>query len=166
MRTRDAYHASMSSMGTRATYRPPARYALAVIVATALGLAGCSLPQATNTIDGFALGPPVVCSPPVDVDEATLDATCAGFPRRATAALDERDPDHAAIVSIASYTDGTQLGSRDVSAGVSPPPMATRHPGPEVTVFVFKLADGTTRATGVACSGNLVACVGVGSYPR
>jgi hypothetical protein len=82
------------------------------------------------------------------------------------AALDARDPGHAAIVSTVTCADGTQPGTIDVIGGASPPAEVTRHPGPNVTVFVFKLADGTTRATGVACSGDPVTCVGVGSYPR
>jgi hypothetical protein len=127
---------------------------LAVIFAASVALSGCGSTQSSNTIDGFTLGVLVECSPPVDVDAGALDASCAGFPARAMAALDARDPGHAAIVSI------------DVTGGASPPAEATRHPGPNVTVFVFKLADGTNRATGVACSGDPMTCVGVGSYPR
>jgi len=137
-----------------------------VSLAAGVAISGCGMARGQNAIDGFTPGVLVVCSPPVDVDAAALDASCAGFPKRAIAALDARDPGHAAIVSTATYTDGTQPGTLDVTGGASPPPEAARHPGPDVTVFVFKLADGTTRATGVACSGGPVACVGVGSYPR
>ena len=145
---------------------PATLLVLAVIVAASVALSGCGSTQSSNTIDGFRLGVLVKCSPPVDVDAAALDASCAGFPDRAMAALDARDPGHAAIVSTVAYADGTQPGTIDVTEVASPPAEATRHPGPNVTVFVFKLADGTTRATGVACSGDPVTCVGVGSYAR
>jgi hypothetical protein len=135
------------------------------MVAAGVALSGCGSTQSSNTIDGFTLGVLVKCSPPVDVDAAALDASCAGFPTRAMAALDARDPGHAAIVSTVTYADGTQPGTTDLTGVASPPLEATRHPGPNVTVFVFKLADGTTRATGVACSGDPMTCVGVGSYP-
>jgi hypothetical protein len=86
---------------------------------------------------------------------------------RATAALDARDPGHAAIVSMTKYSDGTQPEPVDVTGNApTPTPPPTRHPGPNVFVFVFKLADGSTRATGVACTGNPPTCVGVGSYPK
>lgn len=132
----------------------------------AIALAGCGPSQGSTIIDGFTLGALAACSPPVDVDAATLDASCAGFPERAVAALDTREPGHAAILSTATYTDGTQPGPIDVTGDAAPPKPATRHPGPDVTVFVFKLADGTTKATGVACSGEPASCVGVGSYPN
>jgi hypothetical protein len=134
-------------------------------------LAGCVAPGAPttttppNTIDGFTLGAIVECSPPVDVDAAVLDQSCAGFPKRATAALDAREPGHAAIVSTTMYADGTQPGPIDVTGDASVPPQPSMHPGPYVTVFVFTLADGSTRATGVACSGEPATCVGVASYP-
>ncbi len=84
----------------------------------------------------------------------------------ATAALDARDPGHAAVVSMTKYSDGTQPEPVDVTGNApTPTPAPTRHPGPMVFVFVFKLADGSTRATGVACTDNPPSCVGVGSYP-
>ncbi len=93
-------------------------------------------------------------------------ASCAGDVDRATAALDSRDPGHAPIVSVESYADGSQPAPVDVTGGEAPPPPASRHPGPIVTVYVFKLADGSTRATGVACAEDAVhMCVGVGRYP-
>lgn len=58
----------------------------------------------------------------------------------------------------------SQPGSVDITSDATPPPQATRHPGPAVDVFVFTLADGTRRATGLACNGS-GPCVGVGSYP-
>jgi hypothetical protein len=131
-------------------------------------LAGCVAPGAptTTTIDGFTLGAVEDCSPPIDVDAAVLDQSCAGFPKRATAALDAREPGHAAIVSTTMYSDGTQPPPIDVTGDASVPPQPSMHPGPDVTVFVFKLADGSTRATGVACSGEPARCMGVASYPE
>jgi hypothetical protein len=122
-----------------------------------------------STIDGFTLGSVVKCSPPLESDPVILDRSCAGYPKRASEALDARDPGHAAIVSMEAYTDGTQPGPIDVTGPGEPPTPAPRNPGPNVTVFVFKLADGSTRATGVACSkasGGRTSCVGIGSYPK
>ena len=113
-------------------------------------VSGCGTPNGTRVVDGFVLGPLVRCSPPVDVDAKALDASCAGFSRRAIAALDAREPGHAAIVSTETYADGRQVASSGIS----------------VDVFVFKLADGSTKATAVACSGEPPVCVGVGAYPR
>ncbi len=74
-----------------------------------------------------------------------------------------------------TFTDGTQPEPVDVTGNApTPTPAPTAHAGPLVTVFVFELADGSIRATGVACPAYLkdnaiVAvkgpCVGVGSYP-
>ena len=64
------------------------------------------------------------------------------------------------------YSDGTQPEPIDVTGGApTPTPAPTSHPGPLVIVFVFELADGSTRATGAACSGRPTGCVGVGVYP-
>lgn len=126
-------------------------------------------PTSGDTVDGFKLGVIVVCSPPVDVDAATLDRGCVGFPKRAMAALDTREPSHAAVVRTGTYSDGTQPEPVDYSRNVpSPTPAPTAHPGPLVMVFVFTLADGSIRATGVACTGNgpTSSCIGVGSYPN
>jgi hypothetical protein len=125
-------------------------------------------PTSGDTIDGFKLGVIVACSPGVDLTAAELDRGCAGFPRRATAALDARDPGHPAIVDVATYTDGTQPEPVDYTANApDPTPAPTAHPGPGVIVFVFTLADRTIRATGVACTRNRSgsSCVGVGAYP-
>jgi hypothetical protein len=135
------------------------------LVLAVLALSGCGFDGGPTTIDGFTLGAVSHCSPPVDADAATLDATCAGFPKRAVAALDAREPGHAAIIATTMYTDGTQPAAIDVTGSATLPPHATRHPGPDVYVFVFKLADGATKATGVACSGASAHCVGVGAYP-
>jgi hypothetical protein len=128
-----------------------------------LAVAACS---GSTTIDGFTPGAVIVCSPPVSVDAAALDRGCAGNLKRATAALDAREPGHAAVVSVRMYSDGTQPGPIDVSGDAPPPTPAPRHPGPNVTVFVFTLTDGSVRATGVACEDiEPVVCVGVESYP-
>lgn len=142
---------------------PPHRYlrreALAwiAVVALAVALSGCEAvrssatafatdPTSGGTVDGFTLGVPLWCSGPVgSFSSAALDAGCLGDPKRAIAALDARDPGHAAVVSTRSWTDAT-------------------HPG--VSVFVFRLADGSTRATGVACQQALGSCVGIGSHPN
>src|SRR2546423_6433276 len=118
---------------------------ITVLIAAIVALGG-------STIDGFRPGVMVKCSPPFDVDVSVIDASCGGDPKRAIAALDARDPGHAAIVSMEAYTDATQPGPIDFTGPGIPPTAAPRHPGPNVTVFVFKLADGSTRATGVACT--------------
>lgn len=123
---------------------------LLLTLTVAITVSGCGLLPSSTTIDGFTLGALAACSPPVDVDAAALDASCAGFPTRAMAALDAREHGHAAVVSTQTYADGKQPGASGVT----------------VTVFVFKLADGSMRATGVACSGEPATCVGVGSYPN
>jgi hypothetical protein len=133
-----------------------------LLIAVAVALSGCAL-FGSSTIDGFTLGSIVKCSPPLESDPVILDRSCAGYPKRARAALDARDPGHAAIVSVDTYTDGTQPGPIDFTGSGVPPTPAPRHPGPTVYVFVFTLANGSTRATGVACSET---CVGVASYPK
>jgi hypothetical protein len=124
---------------------------------------------AGSTIDGFTPGGIVKCSGGIESDPAILAAGCMGNPKRATEALDAREPGHPAIVSFETFTDGTQPGPVDFTGPGEPPAPAPRHPGPLVTVFVFKLADGSTRATGVACTkppGGRSSCVGIGSYPN
>ena len=82
----------------------------------------------------------------------------------AASVLDAREPTHPAIASTKRYADGTQPGPIDVTGNAAPPAPASRHPGSDVTVFVFTLADGSVRATGVACvdSGS---CTGIATYP-
>ena len=144
----------------------------AILAAVALSASACVsstsvVPTASAIrIDGFTLGALAACSPPVDVDAAALDRSCAGDLKRATAALDTREPGHPAVVSVAMYADGSQPAPIDVTGEATPPMPAPTHAGPTVTVFVFTLADGSTRATGVACvDSNPPSCVGVGSYP-
>ena len=134
-----------------------------------------STPVATgSTIDGFKIGVRVACSP--GIGPAPSGGWCAGLDQaKAIDALDARDPGHAAIASVTTFTDGTQPEPMDVTGNApTPTPAPTAHPGPIVTVFVFELADGSIRATGVACPANLKdkaivtvkgLCVGVGSYP-
>jgi hypothetical protein len=127
-----------------------------------------SKPTSGDTVDGFKLGVIVACSPGVGLTAAELDRGCSGYPARATAALDAREPGHPAIVGVGTYTDGTQPEPLDFSANApTPTPPPTAHPGPYVIVFVFALADGTYRATGVACTGkgSTTSCVGIGAYP-
>jgi hypothetical protein len=146
----------------RTLFIVPAVTVLAVVVLV-FGVFGGS------TIDGFTPGVIVKCSGGIESDPAIVAAGCMGDPKRATEALDARNPGHAAIVSMEAYTDGTQPGPIDVTGPGEPPTPAPRHPGPKVTVFVFKLADGSTRATGVACTkppGGRSSCVGIGSYPN
>jgi hypothetical protein len=132
-----------------------------------MSLGSNSPPDPGLVIDGFTLGVPVSCKGGADIRGAPTpspDIMCFDFPALARAALDARDPNHGVIVSVDQYSDGTQPGSVDITGDATAPPQATRHPGPAVDVFVFMLADGTRRATGVACNGS-GPCVGVGSYP-
>jgi hypothetical protein len=131
-------------------------------------LSGCSVVGGSSTIDGFVVGSLVACSSGVGVPTpAPSEHTCYRDAVRdeglARAALDTRDPHHAAIVSFTRFTDGTQP-TNDFTGGGTPV-YRSPHPGPNVTVYVFKLADGSTVATGAACDGP-DNCYGVGSYPR
>ena len=135
-------------------------------VAMVLMLAGCSGSGTPTAVDGFRLGAYEACSPPVgSIDPNFLGNSCGGMIDLATAALDARYPSHAAVVSIKRYSDGTQPGPIDMTGDGPPPTPAPRHPGPDVTIFVFTLADGAVRATGVACPDS-ASCVEVSSYPN
>ena len=114
-----------------------------------------------NVIDGFTLGVRVECSGPVGSVPSGFIG-CASYPDLAIAALDARDQGHAAIVATAAFTDATQAGPIDVTGGASPSMPVSVAPGNVVTVFVFTLADGSVRATGVRCSesGHCVAVAG------
>lgn len=133
---------------------------LAILVAS-----GCA--TTSGTVDGFKLGAMVKCSGGIGpVSSAVAANGCGGGPQRAVAALDAREPGHPAVASMTMYMDGTQPGPIDVTGDGPVPTPAPRHPGPIVTVFVFTLADGSVRATGVACEDvEPLTCVGVGSYP-
>lgn len=155
--------------------RRPSRWTrllLGAIIAAGIAVAGCGAPGTPGaraapgaTIDGFTLGVLAACSPPVGpTSSAATAASCARYPALAAAALDARDPGHAAIVATTSWTDGTQPGPIDVTGNGPPPTAGPRHPGPNVIVFVFQLADASIRATGVVCP-DAPPCVGVGSYP-
>lgn len=135
-----------------------------VTVVAGTGIDG---PKPGDTIDGFKLGVMVTCSPPVgSIDPSLAADSCSGRPALALAALDARDPGHAAVIRTDTFSDGTQPEPVDVSGNApTPTPPATAHPGPHVTVFVFTLADGSVRATGVACP-DPGPCVGVGTYPH
>ena len=129
----------------------PRRLALVLSLAVAaIGIVGCGS-----------------SAPPVDVDAAAVERSCAGDPSRAIDALDAREPGHPRIVSSKMYADGTQPGPIDVTGNGPVPVQPTRHPGPNVTVVVFTLADGSVRATGVACSLDAPrVCVGIPAYPN
>jgi hypothetical protein len=134
-------------------------------VAMVLMLAGCNASGTPTTVDGFRLGAYEECSLPVgSIDPKYPGSSCGGMIDLATAALDTRYPSHAAVVSIKRYGDGTQPGPIDMTGDGPPPSPAPRHPGPDVTIFVFTLADGSVRATGVVCPDS-ASCVGVSSYP-
>lgn len=125
-------------------------------------------PLPTGTmIDGFTLGVLAACSPPVTDDPKILDESCAGFPKRALAALDAREPGHAAVTSVQMYADGTSPAPIDVtgkSPGPTPPPL---HKGAFVYVFVFNLEDRSVRATGISCTdSNPTVCQGIEAYPQ
>ena len=142
------------------------RSAFVLVVLATFMVTACASSTAPVVIDGFTLGAQLVCSPPVDVDAAVVARSCAGDPERAIDALDARDPGHARIVSSKMYADGTQPGPIDVTGNGPVPVQPTRHPGPNVTVVVFTLADGSVRATGAACSLDVpTVCVGVPAYP-
>ena len=115
-------------------------------VAMVLMLAGSNASGNPTTVDGFRLGAYEVCSLPIgSIDPKYLGSSCGGMIDLATAALDARYPSHAAVVSIKRYGDGTQPGPIDMTGNGAPPTPAPRHPGPDVTVFVFTLADGSVR---------------------
>ncbi|HZM73919.1 MAG TPA: hypothetical protein VFC71_11155 [Candidatus Polarisedimenticolia bacterium] len=99
-------------------------------------------------VDSFPIGEPIAC-----VSNSRCDEDLA----LATSALDRRDPGHAPIVETRLFqADARMTSHRDeIDKGLLliPP----------VTVVVFKLADGSTRATGVACPG-VAGCAGIASY--
>jgi len=105
-----------------------------LILTVTIGLAGCG----GRTIDGFTPGMPAACSPPVGPNAAVPAGTCSELPGLAVAALDAREPGHAAIVSEGMFTDGRLSGPSRIT----------------LYVFVFELADGSTKATGVAARTN------------
>ncbi len=118
-----------------------------------IGLIGAAVYLASGggskSIDGFPIGQLATCSGLGQLIESQ-GPTCEGLSNLATAALDTREPGHPTIASTHMYTDGGKPPGADSA----------------VTVFVFTLADGTTRATGVSCTGQPSVCVGIGAYPR
>jgi hypothetical protein len=105
-----------------------------------------------GVIDGFKLGSPMRCSPPTDSDPSKVKGSCTTYFDIATATLNARDPKHAAIVSVAEFTDGNVTGPIDVT-GTDEPEISPPERGTGATaVFVFELADGTYAAVGVACT--------------
>jgi hypothetical protein len=111
---------------------------LATVAVAAAFLAGCSIgaSQATagpgQILDGFPIGQPV--------DLAAGDGDREAL---ATQALDTREPDHPAIVSVATYAE-------DLTNTTIFPQQPVGRSG-TVTVFVFTFSDGSQAATGVYC---------------
>ncbi len=116
-------------------------------------------------IDDFTLGPLAACSAGTD-PKTVAPNSCVTFPTLATDALDARDPGHADIVATKMYGDGSQPGPIDVTGDASPPPAASRTIDSFVYVYVFALADGSVRATGVECPESGTSCKGIESYPK
>jgi hypothetical protein len=145
-----------------------------LVVATA-AVIGCSsvgsierataapTPSGSVVVDGFMIGSLAACSG--GTDATSQPNSCTRYPALAEAALDARDPGHAAVVKVQTFSDGAQPGPIDVTGDASPPPEASNSIDAYVTVFVFTLADGTIRATGVECPRSDAACKGIGSYP-
>jgi hypothetical protein len=106
-------------------------------------LASCGRP-AYELVDGFPIGGPPDCG--ACADEITM----------ATAVLDARDPGHAQIQAATPYRDIDPC--RDGYTKVQC--VRDSH----VVVVVFRLADGSTHATGVACIG-VAPCAGTDKYP-
>jgi hypothetical protein len=126
-------------------------------------VAGC-----TGTIDGFVPGSIVKCSGGIGPIPPGV-VTCGDYPRLAIGALDTREPGHAAIVQTEMFSDGRVPGPIDVT-GDGPPPTPNHAPTNwSITVFVFTLADGSKRATGVLCVKDVAthqsSCAGIGRYP-
>ncbi len=128
----------------------------AVLVAALAVAAWAATRQAVvgTTIDGFPVGDAISC------DAAQQDAAqqCQDWIRLAQAALDQRDPGHAAVVSATVH--GEDFGNTTVY----PDQSVLRSRGVGFGIVVFKLADGSERAAGVYCPPN--GCVGTPTYPH
>jgi len=138
----------MPGMPSRQRSPLPALFLIPVL-AIGCSRAAAGAPTTGSTVDGFKLGAPAACSPPVGVDASRYAASCAGWPEKAVSALDAEDPGHAKVVSIQTFADGAQAGPIDVT-GASPLPAGPLTASTR-TIFVFTLADGSTRATAVVC---------------
>lgn len=114
---------------------------MAVAIA-ALALA-CGRPR-YQVVDGFPIGGTPDCG------------DCVAEIAKATAVLDTHNPGHPAVQSATAYRDVDPC--RD---GYAPSPCFRDS---HVVVVVFRLADGSTHATGVACIG-VAECVGTATYP-
>lgn len=106
---------------------------IAVIIAAGMALSGCLASASPTTVDGFKPGAMAACSPPVGVvDQAALDGSCAGSIKRATAALDAREPGEAAV-AVGYGAPGRTPGrgkqnarsARMVRGGLTPMPTQT-----------------------------------------
>lgn len=91
---------------------------------------------ARMVIDGFPVGPPVVCEP----------LRCQTWTAIGETALDQREPRHPKV--FASHVHTEDLANQFVVA----PAASTR--SLTYVIVVFDLEDGTHRAVGVVCAPN------------
>lgn len=103
--------------------------ALSVLLAGCGAAGGATAPTTGAIVDGFPLGPALSPVPSPDIEPL------------AAAALDQRVPGHASIVSAMPYQEDIRLVYSSGSARSG-----------TMTVYVFRLADGSWRAAGVYCS--------------
>jgi hypothetical protein len=108
----------------------------------AVMVAACG--HAYQVVDGFPIGGSADCG------------ACSDEIAMATAVFDTGSPGHAPVVSATPYRDIDPC--RD---GYSKVPCVRDS---RVVVVVFRLSDGSTHATGVACIG-ITPCVGTATYP-
>lgn len=87
-------------------------------------------------VDGFPVGPPVVCEP----------LRCQTWTAIGETALDQREPRHPKV--LASHVHSEDLANRFVVA----PAASTR--SLTYVIVVFDLEDGSHRAVGVICAPN------------
>jgi hypothetical protein len=101
------------------------------------------------TIDGFPVGGAIACEGQQD---------CGTWIPLARAALDQRDPGHAAVVDATVHSEDFRNTEVYPDQGT----LRTRTVG--FVIVVFRLADGSERATGVLCP--IGGCTGTGTYPH
>lgn len=112
---------------------------LAVLAAPVLASALAAWLARPTMIDGFPVGPLAACDAGQECDVVIAAAR---------AALDQRDPGHPRVVGADFHAEGVS-------------PLPRRSEG--FSIVVFRLADGSERATGVLCS--VGGCVGTADYP-
>jgi hypothetical protein len=126
--------------------------AAVVVLLAALAAAAwaASRPAAVGTtIDGFPVGETITCD---------ASQQCDDWVRLARGALDQRDPGHAAVVSSTVHGEDFQ------NTTVYPDQSVLRSRGVGFVIVVFRLTDGSERATGVICTPG--GCSGTGTYPH